>query len=130
MASKTAETVRTYARKAKDALSGANPLEMLIFGAGGYEISKVLDASGIADLVGGMVPGWQPILASRGKTFGQGMSKVAGAALFAHSAYESRKGGIKKGVLNCELPLSVGMMIDAPNGGSPYGAASANGGWR
>lgn len=95
---------------------------MGLFGLGGYYLGDALNQTGVPQYLYDNSPaykGWVDAGYSRfpgtfGDGGGKGIVKVAGVATLADSLRRSAKGSIPKGVLNAELPFSLGAMLDAP----------------
>lgn len=131
------ERARSFFGGGKSFLEGFKPLEMLLFGVGGYELGNVLTDSGItatlyhmypqyqnfADNLWGMFNGGQPAQGWGAYAIAKGTGLAGFVATMTKAA---SKGGLTGGWKNAILPFSVGAMLDPParsgNGHSSQGA--------
>jgi len=132
----------TYRQRAKGAveklLDRVKPIEMGLFGLGGYYMGKVLDQTGLAQLANTKGPHWvnewvNSGIAAGAKTPGTVFNKSAGLATFAACIADSaaHKGNLSSGVLNAALPYSLGAMFDGPGDNySESPGAFGDGRWR
>lgn len=101
-------------------------LEMLLFYFGGNYLGKALSQTGIPIAIynSGKVPFYNAMMDEgyrQGNSYGVTTNKAVGVALLVHSLYESRKGGVKPGVLNAELPFAIGSLTDPEPGQEQFG---------
>lgn len=116
--------------KAKGFLDGVKPVEALLFGAGGYFLGPVLNATGL--------PGWlyarsgayrqlvdasYAVSPSTGEAGGGRLiTKLAGAGILAYDVGKAATGkAITTGDKNVLLPFAIGAMADPDTAAGPGG---------
>jgi hypothetical protein len=116
------------------------PLEMALFGAGGYYLGGVLNSTGIPTFLYNHVPLYKQYVdegygqTANGSTVfadggGVAVTKTAGVATFLYALAKSAKSGLSGKTLNTLLPFSLGAMLDGPSNDGTSGSSPSGDRW-